>query len=96
MLLIKCKQCEKGIAITTKMLYYIEEQQKRCYIHTNHTTQTAHKEGAHMDKQTLLKQYYITQIAELVERCQDQGLLALICRLLEEEEKQSKKENKGD
>lgn len=44
-----------------------------------------------MDKQTLLNQFYITQITRLIELCSDQSLLDLIYRLLLQEEKQNEK-----
>ena len=37
-----------------------------------------------MDKNELLKQFYITQITKLIESCKDISLLDLIYRLLNE------------
>jgi len=44
-----------------------------------------------MDKQELLKAFYIAQIALLVEQCTDPALLDLIYRLLKNEQKQEEK-----
>ena len=39
-----------------------------------------------MDKQEILKAFYLSQIAKLIERCDDLSLLELIYRLLINEE----------
>ena len=41
-----------------------------------------------MNKDEILKQFYITQVNALIERCSDLGLLDLIYRLLLNNEKE--------